>query len=154
MTGTVLAGSVSVNDEMEFPSLHITRKVRSIPMLNKGMDKALKGDGSGICVQWSLIIKLTGRSFGLTGERGEACALGSLTAMRNVLVRLKKIRFDNVELVVCCDSERCEKWIDVLCEDRSSHGVCDDDAVQGYGEGRCVALSVLNGRDIEGTWEW
>ena len=131
MTGTVLARSVSVNDEMEFPSLHITRKVRSIPMLNKGMDKALKGDGSGICVQWSLIIKLTGRSFGLTGERGEACALGSLTAMRNVLVRLKKIRFDNVELVVCCDSERCEKWIDVLCEDRSSHGVCDDDAVHG-----------------------
>ena len=131
MTGTVLAGSVSVNDEIEFPSLHITRKVKSIQMFHKGIDKALKGDRAGICVQWWLIIKLAGRSFDFKSERGEACASGSLTAMRNVLVWLKKIRFDNVESVVCCDSERCEKWIDVLCEDRSSHGVCDDDAVHG-----------------------
>lgn len=51
MTGTVLSGSVSVNDEIEFPSLHLTRKVKSIQMFHKGIDKVLKGDRAGICVQ-------------------------------------------------------------------------------------------------------
>lgn len=51
MTGTVLSGSVCVNDEIEFPSLHITRKVKSIQMFHKGIEKVLKGDRAGICVQ-------------------------------------------------------------------------------------------------------
>ena len=115
MTGTVLAGSVSVNDEIEFPSLHLTRKVKSIQMFHKGIDKVLKGDRAGICVQWFLMKMMMHRSFDFKSERGEACALGSLTAMQNILIRLRKIRFYKVELIVCCHAGRCEKWIDVLC---------------------------------------
>lgn len=52
MTGTVLRGSVSVNDEIEFPLLHITRKVKSIQMFHKNINSVCKGDRAGICVQY------------------------------------------------------------------------------------------------------
>ena len=51
MTGTVLRGNVSVNDEIEFPLLHITRKVKSIQMFHKNINTVYKGDRAGICVQ-------------------------------------------------------------------------------------------------------
>lgn len=51
MTGTVLAGSLAVNDEIEFPALHITRKVKSIQMFHKDISRVLKGDRAGVCVQ-------------------------------------------------------------------------------------------------------
>ena len=51
MTGTVLAGGLAVNDEIEFPALHITRKVKSIQMFHKDISRVLKGDRAGVCVQ-------------------------------------------------------------------------------------------------------
>ena len=36
------------------------------------------------------------RSFDYKSERGEACAVGSLSMMQNILVRLKKSRFFKV----------------------------------------------------------
>lgn len=36
------------------------------------------------------------RSFDYKSERGEACAVGSLSMMQNILIRLKKIRFFKV----------------------------------------------------------
>ena len=52
MTGTLLAGSVKVGDDLEFPSLHITRKVKSIQMFHKATERAFRGDRAGICVQY------------------------------------------------------------------------------------------------------
>ena len=51
MTGTVLKGSISVNDELEFPALRISRKVKSIQMFHKNINTVYKGDRAGICVQ-------------------------------------------------------------------------------------------------------
>lgn len=51
MTGTVLKGHISVNDEIEFPIQHITRKVKSIQMFHKNIQTVYKGDRAGICVQ-------------------------------------------------------------------------------------------------------
>lgn len=51
MTGTVLSGSLHVNDEVEFPGLHLTRKVKSIQMFHKSIDCVKKGDRAGVCVQ-------------------------------------------------------------------------------------------------------
>ena len=54
MTGTVQSGKLAVNDEIEFPSLRITRKVKSIQMFHKNIDCAYKGDRAGVCVQYVL----------------------------------------------------------------------------------------------------
>ena len=51
MTGAVLRGSVSVNDEIDFLFLLITRKVKSIQMFHKNINTVYKGDRAGICVQ-------------------------------------------------------------------------------------------------------
>ena len=54
MTGTIQSGKLAVNDEIEFPSLRITRKVKSIQMFHKNIDCAYKGDRAGVCVQYVL----------------------------------------------------------------------------------------------------
>ena len=51
ITGTVLRGKISVNDEIEFPVQRITRKVKSIQMFHKNINTVYKGDRAGICVQ-------------------------------------------------------------------------------------------------------
>lgn len=102
MTGTVLSGSLHVNDEVEFPGLHLTRKVKSIQMFHKSIDCVKKGDRAGVCVQYFTRLLLTPRAFDFKGERGEVCSVGSLTPMQNVLIRLKKIRFYKVVEVRRC----------------------------------------------------
>ncbi|KAK8815670.1 hypothetical protein WA538_004795 [Blastocystis sp. DL] len=81
MTGTIQSGRIAVNDEIEFPSLHIMRKVKSIQMFHKNIDCAMG---------FSLIIN---RSFDYKTERGEACSVGSLSSMQTILIRLRKVRF-------------------------------------------------------------
>lgn len=96
MTGTVLSGSIHVNDDVEFPSLHLTRKVKSIQMFHKNIDCVKKGDRAGVCVQWFMNINMITRAFDIKGERGEVCSIGSLSPVQNVIIRLKKIRFYKV----------------------------------------------------------
>ncbi|KAK7082836.1 hypothetical protein SK128_000536 [Halocaridina rubra] len=50
MTGTVLQGSVAVNDNVEIPSLKVTKKVKSIQMFRKPVERASQGDRVGMCV--------------------------------------------------------------------------------------------------------
>ncbi|OAO17545.1 selenocysteine-specific elongation factor [Blastocystis sp. ATCC 50177/Nand II] len=88
MTGTVLAGALHVGDDVEFPGLHLTRKVKSIQMFHKNIDCVKKGDRAGVCVQ----------AFDIKGERGEVCSIGSLAPIQNVIIRLKKIRFYKGEI--------------------------------------------------------
>ncbi|KAI5700604.1 hypothetical protein M8J76_009630 [Diaphorina citri] len=49
-TGSILEGCVRVNDVIEIPALHITRKVKSIQIFRKSVDLAIKGDRVGLCV--------------------------------------------------------------------------------------------------------
>ena len=56
MTGTIQSGRIAVNDEIEFPSLHIMRKVKSIQMFHKNIDCAYKGDRAGVCVQYGFLL--------------------------------------------------------------------------------------------------
>ncbi|KAL1456366.1 hypothetical protein WDU94_001099 [Cyamophila willieti] len=49
-TGSILEGCVSVNDVVEIPALQITRKVKSIQIFRKSVERAIRGDRVGLCV--------------------------------------------------------------------------------------------------------
>nr|BAU61586.1 eukaryotic elongation factor, selenocysteine-tRNA-specific [Gonium pectorale] len=84
LTGTVLQGSVSVNDPLELPVLKLTRPVRSIQMFRSPVQRAVQGDRVGICV--------TQLDAGLL-ERGLACAPGTVPTFRGAVAAVEKIRF-------------------------------------------------------------
>ncbi|RWS23978.1 selenocysteine-specific elongation factor-like protein [Leptotrombidium deliense] len=50
LTGTILQGSVKINDNIEIPSLNIIKKVKSMQMFKKPIDEAIQGDRVGVCV--------------------------------------------------------------------------------------------------------
>ncbi|KAG7158100.1 selenocysteine-specific elongation factor-like [Homarus americanus] len=50
MTGTVLQGSVAINDSIEIPSLKVSKKVKSMQMFRQPVEKVSQGDRVGICV--------------------------------------------------------------------------------------------------------
>lgn len=50
MTGTILQGSVKLNDAIDIPTLGITKKVKSMHMFRKPVQEAHQGDRLGICV--------------------------------------------------------------------------------------------------------
>lgn len=84
VTGTILAGEVSVNQIIEIASLKLERKIKSIQMFRKPVQNARKGDRVGICMT-QLDPKLI--------ERGIACAPKSVGTMKTVIARVEKIRF-------------------------------------------------------------
>lgn len=50
MTGTILSGSIKVNDTIEIPSMKVTKKVKSMQMFKVPVIEASQGDRVGICV--------------------------------------------------------------------------------------------------------
>ena len=84
LTGTILSGSVSVNDEVELPELQLLRKVKSIQMFRKPISRAMQGDRIGLCVK-NLDAKLV--------ERGIVASPGSLTRASAVLAIVKKVKY-------------------------------------------------------------
>nr|BCL66109.1 eukaryotic elongation factor [Volvox africanus] len=84
LTGTVLQGSISVNEVLELPALKETRSVKSIQMFKAPVQRAVQGDRVGICV--------TQLDAGLL-ERGLACAPGSVPTFKGALAAVEKIRF-------------------------------------------------------------
>lgn len=50
MTGTILSGSLKVNDTIEIPSMKITKKVKSMQMFKASIVEASQGDRVGMCV--------------------------------------------------------------------------------------------------------
>uniref|UniRef100_A0A1B6DV18 Selenocysteine-specific elongation factor n=3 Tax=Clastoptera arizonana TaxID=38151 RepID=A0A1B6DV18_9HEMI len=50
MTGTILQGSVGVNNTVEIPSLNVTKKIKSMQVYRKSVEKAEQGDRVGICI--------------------------------------------------------------------------------------------------------
>uniref|UniRef100_A0A7M5VGU5 Selenocysteine-specific elongation factor n=2 Tax=Clytia hemisphaerica TaxID=252671 RepID=A0A7M5VGU5_9CNID len=84
MTGTVLNGSVSVNDNVEIPILKETKKVKSMQMFRKPVKSIVQGDRAGICVTQFDPKKL---------ERGVVCSPGFLPTLYGGIVKVHKIPY-------------------------------------------------------------
>ncbi|XP_069688405.1 selenocysteine-specific elongation factor [Periplaneta americana] len=90
MTGTVLQGSISINDTVEIPSMNVTKKVKSIQMFKKPVDRAMQGDRIGLCVTQFDPKQL---------ERGIASMPGYVTFVWAAIISVQKIKYfkDNVK---------------------------------------------------------
>lgn len=84
MTGTILNGSVSVNDMIEIPALKVTKKVKSMQMFKKPVNKALQGDRVGVCVTQFDPNLL---------ERGLICNPGALPTIFAAIIDVSKIPY-------------------------------------------------------------
>lgn len=83
IAGTVLEGSVSVNDTIELPALKLQRPVKSMQMFRRAVTRAQQGDRVGICV--------TQLDPGLV-ERGLAAAPGTVPTFNAAVASVEKIR--------------------------------------------------------------
>ncbi|KAK3861416.1 hypothetical protein Pcinc_032609 [Petrolisthes cinctipes] len=84
MTGTVLQGTVSVNDTVEIPALKVTKKVKSMQMFRQPVERASQGDRVGICVTQFDPKQL---------ERGVVCAQGLVQTSYGVLAEVERISY-------------------------------------------------------------
>ena len=84
LTGTVLSGSVAVNQVIEMPTIQQQRKVKSMQMFHKNVKQAKQGDRVGMCVT-----NLDAETI----ERGIAVAPGSVPLLHSVICLVKKVRF-------------------------------------------------------------
>ena len=84
MTGTILQGSVSLNDTIEIPSMKITKKVKSMQMFRQPVSKAMQGDRVGICVT-QFDPKLL--------ERGLVCKPSTVPTIFAGIISVEKIHY-------------------------------------------------------------
>ncbi|XP_077428975.1 selenocysteine-specific elongation factor isoform X2 [Vanacampus margaritifer] len=84
MTGTILQGSLAINDTVEIPALKVTKKVKSIQMFRKPVSGAMQGDRVGVCVT-QFDPKLL--------ERGLVCTPGSLRTVFAAVISARKIGY-------------------------------------------------------------
>ncbi|XP_061147641.1 selenocysteine-specific elongation factor [Syngnathus typhle] len=84
MTGTILQGSLAINDTVEIPALKVTKKVKSIQMFRKPVSGAMQGDRVGVCVT-QFDPKLL--------ERGLVCTPSSLRTVFAAVISAKKIGY-------------------------------------------------------------
>ncbi|XP_075039726.1 selenocysteine-specific elongation factor isoform X2 [Mixophyes fleayi] len=84
MTGTILSGSVNLNDNVEIPTLKVTKKVKSMQMFHRPVNSAMQGDRLGICVT-QFDPKLL--------ERGLVCTPESLHTIHAAIISVKKIPY-------------------------------------------------------------
>ncbi|XP_075893142.1 selenocysteine-specific elongation factor isoform X2 [Nelusetta ayraudi] len=84
MTGTVLQGSLAVNDTVEIPALKVTKKIKSVQMFRKPVSGAKQGDRVGVCVT-QFDPKLL--------ERGVVCTPGSLRTLYAAVMSVRKIGY-------------------------------------------------------------
>lgn len=84
MTGTVLHGSVAVNDMVEITALKEARKVKSMQMFRKPVENAIQGDRVGICVT-QFDPKLL--------ERGMVSTPGALPTLYAAIASVQKIPY-------------------------------------------------------------
>ncbi|XP_033606355.1 selenocysteine-specific elongation factor isoform X2 [Cryptotermes secundus] len=84
MTGTVLQGAVNVNDTVEIPSVHVTKKVKSLQMFRRPVERAVQGDRIGICISQFDPNQL---------ERGIVCMPGYVPAISSAIISVQKIKY-------------------------------------------------------------
>nr|KAG5699860.1 hypothetical protein BaRGS_034634 [Batillaria attramentaria] len=84
LTGTAISGSVSVNDTVEIPSMKVQKKVKSMQMFRKPVERIVQGDRAGICVT-QFDPKLL--------ERGLVCQPGALATAHAFIASVRKIDY-------------------------------------------------------------
>ncbi|XP_047141740.1 selenocysteine-specific elongation factor [Hydra vulgaris] len=84
MTGTVLNGSIAVNDNVEIPALKEIKKVKSLQMFRQPVKKAFQGDRVGVCVTQFDPKNL---------ERGFVCSPGTLPTLFGAILSVNKISY-------------------------------------------------------------
>mmetsp|Transcript_12942 Transcript_12942/g.14809 ORF Transcript_12942/g.14809 Transcript_12942/m.14809 type:complete len:640 (-) Transcript_12942:90-2009(-) len=84
LTGTVLSGNISVNSLLEFPTLGLERKVKSIQMFRRKVQKIGQGDRAGICIS-NLDPKLL--------ERGIAASPGAVHLLKGAIAVVRKVSY-------------------------------------------------------------
>ena len=84
LTGTVLNGNVSVNSVIEFPTLGLERKVKSMQMFRRKVQTISQGDRAGICVS-NFDSKLL--------ERGIAAAPGAVQLLKGAIALVRKVSY-------------------------------------------------------------
>lgn len=84
MTGTILSGSLKVNDTIEIPSMKITKKVKSMQMFKTSIVEASQGDRVGICVT-QFDPKLL--------ERGLVCSPSTIPTILAAVISVKHIPY-------------------------------------------------------------
>lgn len=84
LTGTVLSGTASVNDVLEFPALGLDRKIKSMQMFKRQVPSVQQGDRAGICVA-NLDAKLI--------ERGFAASPGVATLWKAAIALVRKVKY-------------------------------------------------------------
>ena len=84
LTGTCLAGEVSINDKVEIANISLEKKIKSIQVFKKPVNSIRRGDRAGLCVTQfdsSLL------------ERGIVSFPGVLKSLHACIIALKKVRF-------------------------------------------------------------
>ncbi|KAL7051645.1 hypothetical protein ACKWTF_004547 [Chironomus riparius] len=84
LSGTVLQGSIKINDNIQIPSLKIDRKIKSMQMFKKPIEKAISGDRVGICIT-NFDSKLL--------ERGLICNKGTVETSYATVIKLNRIKY-------------------------------------------------------------
>lgn len=84
MTGTVLSGTLKLNDNVEISSLKEIKKVKSMQVFRTPVDKIYQGDRAGVCVT-----QFDSKLF----ERGLVCQPNLLQSTYAAIVTVKKIAY-------------------------------------------------------------
>ncbi|XP_075230244.1 eukaryotic translation elongation factor, selenocysteine-specific [Lycorma delicatula] len=84
LTGTIIQGSVHVNDTIEFPSLNLQKKIKSMQIFRCNTDYAEQGDRLGICVK-----QLDPKQI----ERTLVCSSNYLSYISAGIIDINKIKY-------------------------------------------------------------
>jgi selenocysteine-specific elongation factor len=84
LTGTILRGSIQLNQIIDLPAIKQQKKVKSMQMFHTPVNLAVQGDRVGICVT-QLDAKLL--------ERGIAADPGSVYTLEAAIVSVRRVRF-------------------------------------------------------------
>lgn len=89
LSGTLIQGSIKVNDTIIIPSLKIERKIKSMQMFKKSIETAGCGDRVAICIT-NFDPKLL--------ERGLLCSKGCIESAYAVVIKLNRIKYFKREI--------------------------------------------------------
>lgn len=84
LTGTVLSGNIAVNQMLEFPTLGFERKVKSMQMFHRKVQRIRQGDRAGICIS-NFDPNLL--------ERGFAGSPGAVQLLKGAIALVRKVPY-------------------------------------------------------------
>ncbi|DAZ92500.1 TPA: hypothetical protein N0F65_012730 [Lagenidium giganteum] len=84
LTGTVLSGRIAVGEDIELPSLHVTKKIKSMQMFKQSVREVKQGDRVGV--------RVNGLDASLV-ERGVAIAPHSMSFVSACIIPVHRIAF-------------------------------------------------------------